>query len=639
MTQTSHIIDNVNELEQALKRQKAPLQRLVLIDKLTAHYIYTNVRFAQKLLGEQDLILKEIENEDFLLNYHWHSAVVANQFYQFTKAEDHFITAIEMLLDRGAAVQQAEAYIDYAGTCMNLKNLDTAEDCLEKAGKLLKSFPDEGLFARLICRQGYMNLHFANYSQAVSLLLDADKRMVGLTRPLSLKDYYFLTLIHAGLGRIYEQNDELRKSVNAYQKVVNICEAMEIRTRLSWHYLNAGSVHLALNDYINAEPFFRKAIDTSDDISEYAKASAYANLGYCFYESKNYEKALELFDRADALFKEYSPEDFNNFSILEAWRGMVHEELLDNKGALDHFLQALEYAKLSNNNKRLSSVCKDIASFYADLEDYKNAYEFQLLYEKYGEAFREEVEEHKELELEIKYEAERKAQETKLLRLEATKLQLKALRAQMNPHFMYNALNAIQNYITSQNVDSAAKYLAKFAHLMRQSLEYSDLEIISLEKEIEFLENYLEINQKLRFENQLTHEIIIDEEIEEDILGVPTMIVQPYVENAIEHGLRSKENGHIKLIFALFDEDTILCIVEDNGIGRKKARQLRMKDPEYQNYRSRGTTITEERLKILNRSKNPEVFVETIDLKDLKTGEALGTRVRIKIPIVEIKLK
>ena len=204
---------------------------------------------------------------------------------------------------------------------------------------------------------------------------------------------------------------------------------------------------------------------------------------------------------------------------------------------------------------------------------------------------------------------------------------------------MYNALNSIQNFITSNDTTAAAKYLAKFAMLMRKSLEYSDLEIISLEKEIGFLEEYLFINQKLRFEDRLSYEIIVDDDIEEDILGVPTMIVQPYVENAIEHGLRPKQNGKVTVRFSLLADDAILCIVEDNGIGREKARQLRMQDSRYQNHRSRGTRITEQRLQILNNSKDNEFFVRTTDLREDKTGEALGTKVEIRIPVMDIPVK
>ena len=176
---------------------------------------------------------------------------------------------------------------------------------------------------------------------------------------------------------------------------------------------------------------------------------------------------------------------------------------------------------------------------------------------------------------------------------------------------------------------------------MRQSLDHSDLEIISLEKEIDFIENYLYINEKLRFQEKLNYKIIVDDEIEEDILGVPTMIVQPYVENAIEHGLRSRDKGILTVTFTLSedeDNEIILCVVEDNGIGREKAAELKMEDPQFQNHRSKGTRITEERLSILHNSKD-EHFVETIDLKDATTGEATGTRVEIQIPIMEIQMR
>ena len=105
--------------------------------------------------------------------------------------------------------------------------------------------------------------------------------------------------------------------------------------------------------------------------------------------------------------------------------------------------------------------------------------------------------------------------------------------------------------------------------------------------------------------NKLTYEIEVDDEIEDDIMGVPTMIVQPYVENAIEHGLRPIKNGVVKLKFILQDDSTILCVVEDNGIGRKKAKIQKERDPQMHNHQSKGTTITEERLQIsqINQSE------------------------------------
>jgi two-component system, LytTR family, sensor kinase len=174
---------------------------------------------------------------------------------------------------------------------------------------------------------------------------------------------------------------------------------------------------------------------------------------------------------------------------------------------------------------------------------------------------------------------------------------------------------------------------------MRSSLEYSEYEIISLENEIEFLTDYLYINQKLRFEDKLQYKVTVDEDLEEDLMGVPTMIVQPYIENAIEHGLRSKRGGMLKVDFKLLDENTILCSVEDNGIGRELARKMQERDGYHLHHKSRGTSITEQRLEILHSSRKDKFSVTTIDLKDPLSNEPIGTRVEIKIPIAEMPFK
>lgn len=137
----------------------------------------------------------------------------------------------------------------------------------------------------------------------------------------------------------------------------------------------------------------------------------------------------------------------------------------------------------------------------------------------------------------------------------------------------------------------------------------------------------------------MQYKIIVDEELEDDIIGVPTMIVQPYIENAIEHGIRPKKGGLIKIVFALFDEKTIKCTIEDNGIGRDKAREMQEKDNYHLNHKSRGTNITEKRLELLHNDRDDKFSVKIIDLKHPLSNEALGTRVEILIPIVELPYK
>ena len=222
----------------------------------------------------------------------------------------------------------------------------------------------------------------------------------------------------------------------------------------------------------------------------------------------------------------------------------------------------------------------------------------------------------------------------------ATQLQHKALRAQMNPHFMFNVLNAIQKFINEGSVLEANTYLTKFADLMRDSLNNSDAEVITLENEIEFLENYLNLNQKMRFNGKMKYEIIIDDEIEQDIFGVPSMIIQPYVENALEHGIKALKNGVVKIEFAMYDDNNLVCTIEDNGIGREKAAVIKEKLSKSNlktKHRSMGTQITNERLKILHNRSEIIDFVQIIDLKDEYSGAAKGTRVKVIIPISDVK--
>jgi two-component sensor histidine kinase len=394
-----------------------------------------------------------------------------------------------------------------------------------------------------------------------------------------------------------------------------------------------------MDEINNAEKYFRQAIQIKDMVSFEAQASAYGNLGYCYYLRGIHDEAIKMYERAEHIYKTKVERNAKNFSVIEVWKAKLYMSQNKRTLAEKHFIRAYEYAQSTNDLQQLSEICESIAQLYAKNGDYKNAYEYQVFYSEVKARDNEDILNKRAQELEVKYEAEKREQEAKMLRLEATSLQLKALRAQMNPHFMYNALNAIQNYITSKEVKDAAKYLAKFAKLMRQSLDYSDLEIISLEKEKEFLEDYLYINQKLRFRNQLQYQIQVEEDLEEDITGVPTMIVQPYVENAIEHGLRTKEGGLVKIDFKLKDDYTILCTVEDNGIGREKAKEIKEKEKAYLNHRSRGTSITEERLRLLHKARlGEEVFIITLDLKDEVTNEPRGTRVKILIPIKEIPL-
>ncbi len=205
--------------------------------------------------------------------------------------------------------------------------------------------------------------------------------------------------------------------------------------------------------------------------------------------------------------------------------------------------------------------------------------------------------------------------------------ELQALRLQMNPHFIFNTLNSIQSYILSSDLDKAVEYLGKFSQLMRLILSNSREPFISIAEEVKALTYYLDI-EKLRFDNKFEYSISIDPAIDEEFMEIPPMLVQPYVENAIIHGLIHKEGkGNIKINLKL-DGTLIVLAIEDIGIGREKAMQIK-RDSGLQR-KSRGMLITMERLQVLNK-KNKQIFrVNVIDMKDDK-GLPTGTRVELKI--------
>jgi ligand-binding sensor domain-containing protein/two-component sensor histidine kinase len=211
-------------------------------------------------------------------------------------------------------------------------------------------------------------------------------------------------------------------------------------------------------------------------------------------------------------------------------------------------------------------------------------------------------------------------------------VEMSALLAQMNPHFLFNSLNSIDSYIIRNESKKASEYLNNFARLMRLILQNSRSNYISLKDELEALELYLQM-ESLRFKNKFSYAIDVDETLDTCTIVIPPMLIQPYVENAIWHGLMHKTNGEegkVELILCK-SEDNLLCIIRDNGIGRKRAAEL--KEQKVNNHkRSMGMQITEDRIEIINKLYNINASVHIYDVED-ELGGAKGTRVELTIPV------
>lgn len=212
---------------------------------------------------------------------------------------------------------------------------------------------------------------------------------------------------------------------------------------------------------------------------------------------------------------------------------------------------------------------------------------------------------------------------------EIVELELRTLQLQMNPHFIFNALNSIQSYVLKKDTLKANDYLSKFAHLIRMFLDSSRTKYIQLKEEKRLLMLYCEM-ESLRFDNTFEFEITCDEKVNINN-EIPTMLLQPFVENAINHGLRYKKSkGKLHIHFSE-NENELTCTITDDGVGREMAGKL--KNLSRKGYKSQGLTITEERLITYNQLNNSRITFQIVDMFSKVENEDQGTIVTVKFPL------
>ena len=211
-------------------------------------------------------------------------------------------------------------------------------------------------------------------------------------------------------------------------------------------------------------------------------------------------------------------------------------------------------------------------------------------------------------------------------------MEMKALRAQMNPHFIFNCLTSINRYIVKSDHKTASNYLTKFAKLIRLILDNSAEEYISLDTEEQTLRLYIDM-ELLRFDHAFEYEISNDEAVETESISIPPMLIQPYVENAIWHGLLHKQDqGKLYVRFERNGNNSLIVKVEDNGVGRQKAKELEGNhDFKKKSY---GMQISKDRIEIINRLYKYKTSVNVIDLKD-QNDDPSGTRIVLEIPLTK----
>ncbi|HTR29760.1 MAG TPA: histidine kinase [Puia sp.] len=225
----------------------------------------------------------------------------------------------------------------------------------------------------------------------------------------------------------------------------------------------------------------------------------------------------------------------------------------------------------------------------------------------------------------------RRQRAREILQQRMNELESTALKSQMNPHFIFNCLNSIQQSIFSGDITSANRYIAGLAGLIRMTLNNSSRAFVRMQEEVEYLSAYLEL-EKMRFKNRIDYDVAVDGSLNGSAVLIPPMLIQPYVENGLHHGLQHKKEGRGRITVNFQQDDgSLLVTVEDNGVGRGGSPGKR--GDEQQVHSPRGMSLTEDRIAILNKLYIDKARLQINDLKD-SSGRPTGTRVEIRLPLL-----
>jgi sensor histidine kinase YesM len=421
------------------------------------------------------------------------------------------------------------------------------------------------------------------------------------------KDLNLESLFNIDFGKYYIA----KKQYNEAFKYLTIADSMATKSSeqlsqiLTYKAFALG--YTSLKDYDKAIQYLKKGLATSRNLGNKAEECDLYNLLATQYEHKGiYDSGIYYLRKHKSIGDSVLSD--KNFAHLAFIQTQYETNLKEKENAELKIIQKEQLKKLSEKNLLL------IASLLALM---LALFSIFLVYNSFR---------HKRKNLEL--EEERKLS---VYNQQIAEMEVKSLRSQMNPHFLFNSLNSIRNYIIKNESQLASDYLANFATLMRKILDASQQSFLSIEEEIDMLKLYLGLEQ-MRFSNKFTYTITVDEDLDLNNIYIPTMAIQPFIENAIWHGLLSKENGigelNINILQNPSNIDEILCEIIDNGIGREKSESMKSK---LKKHGSKGINITRERLKRLAKHDIIEP-VETIDLYD-ENAVAVGTKVILHLPV------
>ena len=635
-----------DSLLKELKTTTVDTSRVNILAGLAADYMYSNTALALEY-GEKGLKLALKVNfqsgvSTCLINIGNTLVITGN----YEEAISNYNKALKINRTRNNKKEAATCLSNLGMVQYYLGDIPKAVEFNIEALKMREELNDSIGLCQSLNNLGGLYLRLKKYDKAIAYFEKS------LEIKEDIKDWKGVVTTLMNIGSVYVLLEHYEDGIEKYNESIKVCEQSGNDFIIAKCLSNIGEAFRLQGDRIGAINWHKKSVDIKEKLGDkQGIALSIKNISELYLEQGMFFKAIEYNNRGLAVSQEigYTEGISNGYALF----ARIYSEQ-------KKYEKAYEYERLHSHYKDSlldKEGLKQIAELEAKYENEKSKKEIAVLNKK-NEVQNIEAKKDRILKYTLsvgiflllliaaliynryllKQRSNRQllmvnnelAEKNKEIKLQKEKMELKALRSQMNPHFIFNSLNSIQRFIANTDKEKAHDYLSMFGKIIRASLDSSDKDSVPIIYELDNLETYIKL-ESARIENALNYAVEIDPSIDIYNLQIPPMLIQPYVENAIWHGIAPKvDDGNIIIKMKLTDHK-IFCTIEDNGIGREKALELKNEDVRNQDAPS-GMKITRDRLAVLWSKRNESLDVNVIDLFD-ESNNPIGTKIELYLPV------
>ena len=545
------------------------------------HWYYSNdLDRAFSIAGQVELLPEKLED----LNS-WHSVyellgVICFKRGKLAQAGNYFTQSLEYAIRLNQPKSLYTSYDNLAAVYIDTNKKELAAEYLQKAIALKEVSGNERDLGKGMLQLASLYLQLENFDSGKQMLTGAREYLFRYKQKEFYMHYYFAYAMQ------FKRENKFMQAVRQYRKAIYFARIYKEYLVMARVLNNIADIYISLQKWKEAELVLLQALNIAKRKKiKVDRLQLQVSLARVAIEKKDYLRCKRLLAKVN-LHRDEHGNDMVNRSVEEL-SARLYEEQGQPKEALKHYKQyIIDYRKFYDNELSRSV-----------------------------------------LDIQAKYESEKKERELQQAKLQQTESELKALRTQINPHFIFNALGSLRNEMLQGNLDAADQYLLRFSRLLRLILDSARRPHMLLKENLELLHLYIQTEQT-RQNNRFTYTIKVAPTIDTSRIEVPGLILQPLVENAILHGLFNKTGGKGKLGLVFSKTKTALKIViADNGIGRKRAEAKRKKE-----HTSHATALISETLAQLWKTEDSHKFFITKD-RIGKNGKPAGTSVTVLLPL------